>query len=288
MPKPDDAAPEEWQKAIEERKLAIEERRIALEETSAKKWAGYVLPVMATISTAIISAAVTLTTTYVADVSQKIESDRLESQKQIENNRAALDLYFGKLSGKEMGLHDEYKVNASIIELKMLATVTGSVALNNLLNDLSQAVLESNKSSAAQDVNSDPGRSTPEAAQLKISNAAAGLPDFTQAPANGDYKAADFLAYPQAPIGTDDVVVSRMLNALSALGFKVRGVQRMKPGISPSQNEVRYYLPEHKRLAEQIAQNLGQSFGQPFVARPVNIGKTLPNGIMEFWLAEKK
>lgn len=269
--------PEERRLAIDERRLAIEERRIALEESFSKKWGNYVLPVMATICTAIITATVTWNSNYISSL-----------QKQTENNRAAVDLYFKLFPKKETKLPSGAQSLISDIEFDMLEKITTESDLRGALSKIREFMATSKWEEASIKLNSDDSTKTPDAAQRDLANALAGVRDITQAPINGDYKPADFLAYPQAPIGADDAAVSRMLKALGDLGFKVRGVQRMKPGISPSQNEVRYYLPEHRPLAEQTAKDLGNSFGQPFVARPVNIGKTLPNGIMEFWLAEKK
>lgn len=282
MPPPDPAA-----MSLDERRLALEERRLQLDESFAKKWAGYVFPVMTTIIAAIISAAVTLTTTHIADVQKQIEERRLENQKQIENNRAALDLYFQKLSDKDMGLRDVYKVNSSIIELKMLATVTGSDALVNLLNELSGLVLDSNRDVVSKQLNSAGSNTSPEGAQAALANAAVGLSDLVPTPASGQYKPSDFLAYPQVPMGTDDAMVARLFSVLNGQGFRLQAEQRMKPGVSPNQSEVRYYRPEHKGLAQATADKLNQALNTHFVAKPINIGKTLPNGIMEFWLGEK-
>lgn len=278
MPPPDQATmtPEERRLAIDERKLAIEERRIKLDESFAKKWGSYVLPVMATVCTTIIGAAVTLSTNHIASI-----------QKQIENNRAALDLYFKVFPKKEMGLDKDAESKVSAIEFDMLEKITMESDLRGSLGKIREFVATSKRAAASDEVNSDASKNSPDAAQRELVNAVAGVRDVTPVPSNGQYQAADFLAYPQAPIGADDAKVNRVLDTLAAQGFKVQRTQRMKPGVSPSQSEVRYYRPEHKELAQAAADKLNQALNTHFVIKPINIGKTLPNGIMEFWLGDK-
>ena len=254
---------------LDQERLLVERRRLDLEESWPRKWGSVVLSAGATVSVAIIAASMSLMQTSSAKHDQKIaasDRDRKDlraaadalAQRQVENNRTALDMYFRYIAEKPED--QPHKVD----HIQLVESIASDrTLLDRLGAQQTKAVLETR-------------------AGLKPSDVLAGQSDLIPQAKGHVYEPQDFTAYIQF-FSPRDGDAGRVADVLRTLGMKVPGLQAMPVDKSPDRNQIRIYRAEHRPYAERLARYLKQQTGFDFAIRTIGGGK-LPNGICEVWL----
>lgn len=191
-------------------------------------------------------------------------------QRQLENGRAAVTLYFGKLGDlRSKGNLTPDEGSRFVADMQLIQALSGSPEIRAILQSKWLAM----------------NRATVQPSASPTSNVAVvklGSPDLIAPSANERYVASQFVAFLQAVEGRDERDILRMTGTLETLGFNVQAVQTIVKARSPRPNQVRYYRVNQKKLATQVAEAMEKRLCAPF--QTVRLGGNLPNGVMEIWL----
>jgi hypothetical protein len=255
---------------LERRRLALEERRQALEESWPKKWGAVTLGAAATIVAALATGGLGYlqhaSDNHRADAEARaqaqvanINAANEQAQKRLENDRAAVAMYFQYLAGEQSN---------------------ADPALQEKLNLVAH-------------VASDPSLLAPFlTAKVTAGSAAGALPsDVLRGSPNliapqSTYHFGDFVAYIQyaRDSATAQVAAQKLEAAAASLGFNTPGLQRV--GEVPNENEIRIYKPEHGPMAAALAQQLAAKGAGRYCVRPLANPASLPNGVVELWIGK--
>jgi len=121
------------------------------------------------------------------------------------------------------------------------------------------------------------------AAIAGVQDALASARQSRQAPP-ANFIPSDFTIYVQYPDG-DQVTALKTQSLLVSLGYRVPGIQQIAK--APSRLQVRYYRPDQRSYAGDLATELGKELNLPTGpdnAILVQSSKELPSGILEVWL----
>lgn len=248
---------------LDQARLELDRRKLALDESWPRKWGAVLLGAAATISAAIVTAGVGLVSQWSRQAEDKRAQDAASLQRNVENDRTALDMYFRYVAEKP---EDSPHRSDHIWVLQAIAHSPDLLA--KLRSEQTKSAIESRT-----------GGATP-------SDVSVGLPDVKAQLVGHAYGPADFLMYvqyyePRADASED------VTKALGSLGIRVPGQQAMPIGKSPDRNQIRVYRREHLTYARGFAAQLKQATGLDFeVVGPIGGGR-LPDGIMEIWLGTK-
>lgn len=252
---------------IEERRLRLDEKRLLLDNSFARKW----LPTLVTLMVGLIAGMFS----YVQQQNalQVTERARIEAQAKDEREWGfkVIEMYFTKRELFDLTKNSEQ----AALNLRVLAAVAPTAV---------QGVLNAERSRIP------PPSGTDDATRLESLAAVAGVQDalVTAKPSlqssMANFKPSSFTIYLQYPDGDQDTALKTQ-SMLINLGYRVPGIQRTaKP---PSRLQVRYYRPEQRSHAGELATELGKTLNLP--AGPDNAilvesSKELPSGILEVWL----
>ena len=246
--------------ALDERRYALDQRRLALEESWPRKWGSVLLSAAATVSVAMITAGLTLTQNYAARTQAERAAKDADKQREVENNRTALDMYFRYVADKP----EDQPHKADHIQL-VESIAANQKMLERLGAQQTRAALETRNQQAP-------------------STAVAGLPDLKSQPVGHSYAPQDFTGYVQYFAGRGGEA-ERVADVLRNLGMRVPATQAMPAAKSPDRNQIRIYRAAHRSYAERLAGFLKTNTALDFQVALVGGGK-LPNGICEIWLGK--
>jgi hypothetical protein len=255
------------QPSLEERRLRLEEGRLALDHSFARKW----LPTVATITVGLIAGMFS----YVQqqDSSEQTARARIEANAKDEREWGfkVIEMYFSKREIFDLTKNSEQGAS----NLRVLAAVAPA-AVQGVLN------AERSRIPPPTDLN-DANRIDSLAAAEGVQDALAAGSLSRQAAGAGS-RPSDFTVYVQYADGDRDIA-SRAQNELVRMGYRVPGIQLVAN--VPSRLQVRFYRPEQKSIAGELAGKLGKMLGGsagPDNAILVTSSKKLPGGILEVWL----
>jgi len=263
------------QLSFDERRLRLEERRLDLDSSFARKW----LSTLATLMVGVIAGMFS----YAQQQNAIEETKRTRIESKARDKREygfkVIELYLNRRELFDLTKNPE----AAELNLRALAAVAPAAV---------QAVLNAERSQIPP-----PGASTQIAVNERIDSlaAVAGVQDALAAaerpedrPPEAGLKPSDFTVYVQYAAG-DRAVAEKAQAALTGMGYRVPGLDEVDR--VPSRLQVRYYRPEQKSLAGELATELGKTLGLPASsdnAIPVTSRKKkLPGGILEVWLAAR-
>lgn len=273
---------EEYRILLDTRRADIEEARLALDRSFSKLWGPIIVPALVGLTTVLVTALITSGQSQLAAEQTRRAQDaqaqqtareatRAEQQRQMENGRAAVTLYFDKLNDlRSKDTLTTQEGERYVADMRLIQALSGSPEIKAILDSKWLAISKAN--------------STPSAApQDNVAAVRPGSPDLIAPPADSRYTASQFIAFPQAVEGRPVQDIARMTGALESLGFNVQATQHIARDRSPRPNQVRYYRADHKQLALQVAAELTKRLCAPVqVNRLANA--SLPNGVMEVWL----
>jgi hypothetical protein len=252
---------------IEERRLRLDENRLLLDNSFARKW----LPTLVTLMVGLIAAIFGYVQQQYAI--QVTERARIEAQAKDEHEWGfkVIEMYFNKRELFDLMKNSEQ----AALNLRVLAAVAPTAV---------QGVLNAERSripppSGADDSN----RLESLAAVAGVQDALANARQSRQAPAPS-LKPSDFTIYVQYPDGGRDAAVKTQ-SLLVNLGYRVPGIEQVNK--VPSLLQVRYYRPDQRSYAGELATELGKGLNLPANsdnAVLVKSSKELPSGILEVWL----
>lgn len=252
---------------LEERRLRLDEMRLDLDHSFARKW----LPTLATLMVGVIAAMFS----YVQQQAsiEETKRARIEAKAKEEHDWGVkvIEMYFSNHELFDLTKDPE----TAVLNLRVLAAVAPT-AVQGVLN--------------AEQSRIPPPSSDDDTNRIKSLAAVAGVQDALAAATptselpRPPAKPSDFTVYVQYAAG-DKSIASKAQNALIEQGYRVPGIEKV--GKVPSRLQVRYYHPEQKSLAGQLAGELGKKLGLP--AGPDNAilvtsSQQLPKGILEVWL----
>lgn len=256
---------------VDERRLRLDEKRLLLDNSFARKW----LPTLVTLMVGLIAGMFS----YVQQQNaiQATERARIEAQAKDEREWGfkVIEMYFSKR--EIFDLTENPKQAAT--NLRVLAAVAPTVVQGVLKAELSRIPPPS--------VADDSNRLESLAAAAGVQDALANARQSRQTPASS-FKPSDFTIYVQYPDGDRDTAVKTQ-SILVNLGYRVPGIEQVSK--APSRLQVRYYRPDQRSYAEELATELGK--GLNLVASPDNAilvtsSKELPSGILEVWLPSER
>lgn len=261
----------DFQLPVEERRLRLEEARLFLDNSFARKW----LPTLVTLMVGLIAAMFS----YVQQQNaiQATERARIEAQAKDEREWGfkVIEMYFSKRE-----LFDLTKTpEQAALNLRVLAAVAPTAV---------QGVLSAEQSripppSGVDDSN----RLDSLAAVAGVQDALANASQARQAPALS-FKRSSFTIYVQYPAGGRETAVKTQ-SILVNLGYRVPGIEQVEE--VPSRLQVRYYRPDQRSYAGELATELGRELNLPAGADNailVTSSKQLPSGILEVWLPPRR
>lgn len=238
----EDASAEAGKQALDEMRYTLDQARYQLDASWPRKWGSVIAgPMIA----ALVTGSIAIIGTH--------ESN---NQRDIENNRTSMEMYFQHAAANQPD------------RSKRIKAITLIAANKELI-----AELEGEQTQAAIQAGNGPP-----------SNSAVGQPDAKPVPTSGTYAATDFLAYIQYA-ETRDADQQKVRSALTEMGLTTPAAQKMDLRRSPNGNEIRIYRDEHRVYANQLAAQLKRDTGLTF-AVPPKVGKNLPNGIIEIWIGK--
>jgi hypothetical protein len=207
------------------------------------------------------------------DAKEATERARIEAQAKEEHEWGlkVIDMYFTKRELFDLTTNSEQ----AALNLRVLAAVAPAAV---------QGVLNAERSRIP------PPSGLDDANRLNSLAAVAGVQDAltnagqSRQAATSNFKPADFTIYVQYPDGGRDTAVKTQ-TLLANLGYRVPGIEKV--GKVPSRLQVRYYRPDQRSYAAELATELGKALKLP--AGPDNAilvrsSKELPTGILEVWL----
>jgi hypothetical protein len=204
---------------------------------------------------------------------QATERARIEAQAKDEREWGfkVIDMYFSKRELFDLTKNPEQ----AALNLRVLAAVAPT-AVQGVLNAERSRIPPPN---GADDSN----RLESLTAVAGVQDALAGARQSRQVPASS-FKPSDFTIYVQYPDGGRDTAVKTQ-SLLIDLGSRVPGIQQV--GKAPSRLQVRYYRPDQRFYAEELATELGKGLNlqtDTDNAILVSSSNELPSGILEVWL----
>jgi hypothetical protein len=259
------------QLSFDERRLRIDEKRFFLDNSFARKW----LPTLATLMVGLIAGMFS----YVQQQNsiQATERARIEAKSKDEREWGfkVIEMYFSNRELFDLSKNPEQAGS----NLRVLAAVAPTAV---------QGVLNAERSRIP------PPGGVDDSNRLNSLSAVAGVQDAldnatqsAQTPVSS-FKPSDFTIYVQYPVdGRDTAVETQSL--LVKLGYNVPGIDKVDK--APSRLQVRYYRPEQRSHAEELATELGRRLNLP--ASPDNAilvtsSRKLPAGILEVWLPRQR
>ena len=254
---------------LDVRRLALDERKQALEESWPKKWGVVVVGAAATILVAVISG-IFATLQHDADVkrsaaeaydksqAEAIASFRQQQQQEVDDDRQAAQLYFQYMASDS---NDDPK---RIDKLRLISNVAHN---KQLLQDIILPTISQ-------------GRSEGDAP----SAAARNLPNLI--PVKAQYGFGDFVGYVQYARDDDAAkqAANKLESSIQVLGMTAPGIQAVQS--VPNFNQIRIYKPDHRAVAQSLAQALSKDGLGGYCITTVPNPSTLPNGIMELWVGK--
>jgi len=261
----DDSAP-----SLEERRFALDKQRLGLDNSFARKW----LPTLVTLMVGLIAGMFS----YVQQQEslQATERARIEARAKDEREWGfkVVEMYFSKRELFDLTKNAE----TAALNLRVLAAVAPTAV---------QGVLNAERSRipppSAPDESS---RLESLAAVANVQDALANARQVSQT-APAVLKPSDFTIYVQYGEGAQNVA-SKAQAILVELGYRVPGIEQVRK--APSRLQVRYYRPDQRTFASQLATELGKRLDLPAGADnaiQVTTSKELPKGILEVWLPSR-
>lgn len=248
---------------LDRQRLDLDYRKQALDESLPRKWGPVLFGAMASVTAALISGGFAWMQADSASKQQKAEATRAaataEVQRQTENARLALDMYFKYIAVAPLS---EPRTRDHI---KLIANIADQPKIQEILEHLTLQTLADRPAATAP------------------SEVAATLPDIIAPKAA--YAPGDFVGYIQY-FGPRSGDADKADGALRALGLRVPRHQEMPQAKSPDGDQVRFYKPQQFTAATQIAAALSKATGTQFRAVRVANGDDLPNGVLEIWLGK--
>jgi hypothetical protein len=264
--------------SIEERRLRLDEKHFQLENSFAKKW----LPAFATLMVALIAAmfsfvqqqnSIRATERARYDAIQATERARIETQVKDEREWGfkVVEMYFTQRELFDLTKNTEQAVS----NLNVLVAVAPKSV---------QGVLDAEKSRIPPPSGiDDSSRLRSLAAVAGVQDALAKAKQSNLAPGSS-LKPSDFVIYIQYPVGGRDTAVKTQ-SLLANLGYRVPGIEQVSK--VPPHLQVRYYRPDQRSYAEELANELGKELNLPVSPNNATLvisSKELPSGILEVWL----
>jgi hypothetical protein len=262
---------------IEERRLKLDQERLRLESSFARKW----LPGLAAILVAIVAGSFTYVEhrkTEEAAERTKIETreatERMRMEIRAKDEREwglkVVEMYFNKRELFDLTRNrDQAEDN-----LRILFAIAPPNAAQSVFA-FAQARIPA---PVIENEGNDSQRLQSLAAVARIQNAIKS--------AKGEMKPSEFLVYIQYAEASRDVA-EQAQKALQEQGFRAPGIEQVRK--VPSRLQVRYYRPEQKHFAGDLATRLGKMLGLHATADnaiEVKSTKELPSGILELWLPQ--
>lgn len=247
---------------LEERRLKLDERKQALAESFPQKWGAVAFGALATLAAAIVTGGFGYAQFREEQIHSAATDRTANAQRAIENDRMAVEMYFKYV--------DKGAETPAVQKRALLVgNLAASTGVKQYFSDLARGQITGIV--RAGDHASSPGE------------AAAGLPDLIAPKAA--YSPSDFVVYVQYAKGQDRGVEAARA-ALTAAGATTPAAQAIDPAKVPERSWVRYYRPEHKAVAQKVAEILQARTGLHFNVAQLNLGRPLPNGVMEVWLGK--
>jgi hypothetical protein len=256
---------------VEERRLGLDEKRLLLDTSFARKW----LPTLVTLMVGLIAGMFSFVQQQ--NAIQATERARIEAQAKDEREWGfkVIEMYFSKRELFDLTKNAEQ----AALNLRVLAAVAPTAV---------QGVLNAERSRIPPPGGvDDSSRLDSLAAVAGVQDALANARQSLPAPALG-FKPSDFTVYIQYPDGGRDTA-AKSQSLLISLGYRVPGIEQV--GKAPSHLQVRYYRPDQRSYAAELATDLGKGLSLP--AGPDNAilvtsSKQLPSGILEVWLPSQR
>lgn len=255
------------QHPVEERRLRLDEERLLLEKSFSRKW----LPAFVTLMVGLIAGMFS----YVQQQNaiEATERARIEAHAKDEREWGfkVIEMYFGDRELFDLTKNPEQ----AALNLRVLSAVAPT-AVQGVLN------AERSKIPPPSGID-DSDRLDSLVAVAGVQDALASTKKSDQTPSSG-FKPSNFTIYVQYPNGGRDTAVKTQ-SLLVNLGYRVPGIEQV--GKAPSRLQVRYYRPEQRSYAGELATELGKELG--FKAGLDNAilvvsSKQLPSGILEVWI----
>jgi hypothetical protein len=180
------------------------------------------------------------------------------TKRHVENARLALQMYV-----QNPALFDKKNPNA-VYHVRMIAVISDNDELKAVFNQMWDEQFSEKVASGGT-----------------ASEAAASLPDRLVAAAK-ENEYPNYLANVQA-LPESAERAQRVMAALAARKFKVPGLDTKVTQVPAGANEIRYYRPQQKDIAERLARDLQGVVNERFVAKPLTDPK-LPDGVVEIWI----
>jgi hypothetical protein len=271
-PLPNDPAPKA---SIEDRRLSLEEKRFRLHSSFARKW----LPTIATAMVGLIASGFGFMQhlNSIASAAQATERANLEatSKNEREWGFKVVDMYFSKRELFDLTKNREQ----AALNLEVLSSVAPK-AVQGVLN------AERSRIPAPTGID-DASRLDSLAAVADVQNSIAQAMSKPRTDSGEiTFKPSDFTVHIQFPENSREIALAIQAK-LSALGYRAPGIEKVTK--APSRLQVRYYRPEQKSFAQNLALKLGKDLGLVSSldsAILVTSAKQLPSGIMEIWLPQ--
>jgi hypothetical protein len=255
------------QLSIEERRLRLDEKRLLLDNSFARKW----LPTLVTLMAGLIAGMFS----YVQQQNAIQATERARIEAAAKDKREwgfkVVEMYFTKRELFDLTKNPEQ----ASLNLSVLAAVAPT-AVQGVLN------VERFKIPSPTG-GDDSNRLESLSAVAGVQQALAKAVEAPQDTASG-LKPSDFIVYVQYPEGRRAAAVKAQ-SLLVNRGYRVPGIEQV--GKAPSRLQVRYYRPEQRSLAGELATELGKGLDLPTSpdnAVRVTSSKELPSGILEVWL----
>lgn len=253
----------------DERHLRIEEQRLALDRSFARKW----LPTLVTLTVGAVAAIFG----FVEHQGSIEETKRAAFEARVKDEHEwgaqVVQMYFQNRELFDLAKNPE----TAVLNLRVLATVAPTAV---------RGVLDAERSRIPPPSGGDDTTRLDSLAAVAGVQEALAAASPESAPSGPALRPADFTVYLQYAAG-DEAVASKTRDLLLGWGYRVPGREQVDEAKLPPSLQVRYYLPEQKAAAGELAAKLGEDLG--LAAGPgdvvrVRSAKQLPGGILEVWL----
>lgn len=252
---------------IEERRLLLDEKRFLLDNSFARKW----LPTLVTLMIGFIASLIG----YVQQQNsiQATERARIEAQAKDEREWGfkVIEMYFAQRELFDLTKNPEQAAS----NLRILAAVAPTIV---------KGVLKAEQSKIPP-----PGK-TDDKNRLKSLAAVAGVQEAlaNARPVRQDqspgFQPSDFTIYVQYPDGGQKIA-EKAQSFLENLKYHVSSIEQVHD--VPHSLQVRYYRPDQRAYAEELAVKLAKELNVPIGENKASLvpsSKDLPSGILEVWL----